>query len=53
MQTILLTIVVFLLAFLALCTGVMLGRPPLRGSCGGLSCLKGIECGACPRRGGG
>lgn len=49
MPTILLTLVIFLLAFGGLAIGVLLGRPPIKGSCGGLNCIKGIDCGACRR----
>lgn len=27
--------------------GVMFGRPPLKGSCGGLACAKGLSCSGC------
>ncbi len=50
METFILALVISLLAIAGLAVGVFLGRAPLRGSCGGLSCLKGIDCGACPRR---
>ncbi|MEM9300492.1 MAG: DUF539 domain-containing protein [Pseudomonadota bacterium] len=36
---------VVLLSFLGLAIGVLLGREPIKGSCGGL----GSSCGACKR----
>jgi hypothetical protein len=50
---IVLTLALFLLAFGGLAVGVMAGRPPIKGSCGGLDCIRGIECGACTRKAGG
>lgn len=47
MSTFLLAFAIILLAIGGLALGVLLGRPPLKGSCGGLSCLKGTDCGAC------
>lgn len=47
---IVLTLTIFLLAFGGLALGVMVGRAPIKGSCGGLSCLEGVDCGACTRR---
>lgn len=50
METFLLTFLIFLLAVGGLAVGVLFGRAPLKGSCGGLACTKGISCGACQRR---
>lgn len=50
MQTILLAILVVGLAVIGLSVGVMFGRRPLKGSCGGLTCIKGADCAACPNR---
>ncbi len=36
LATITVTFVVFLLAVAAMAVGVMIGRPPIKGSCGGL-----------------
>lgn len=47
---ILFALVIFLLAFGGLALGVVVGRPPIKGSCGGLDCIEGIECGACRRK---
>ena len=37
MTTLLITILVFGMALLAMSVGVMLGREPIRGSCGGIA----------------
>jgi len=47
METFILTVLVVLLAIVGLAVGTLLGRGPIKGSCGGLACLKGIDCGAC------
>lgn len=47
MGTFVLTFVIFLLAGGGLALGVLFGRAPLRGSCGGLACHKAISCDAC------
>lgn len=47
---ILLVLMIFLLAVGGLALGLALGRGPLRGSCGGMSCMKDIACEGCPRR---
>lgn len=47
METILLAFVISLLAIAGLAVGVIAGRGPIRGSCGGLGCHKGISCGVC------
>ena len=51
MGTLILTLLVILLAVAGLAVGVLLGRAPLKGSCGGLAC--GGACAACPRKKGG
>ena len=50
MSTFILAIAIFLLAVGGLAIGVAFGRPPLKGSCGGLACVKGASCGACRGR---
>lgn len=48
MQLVLITLVVFLLAFAAMAIGVILGGRRLQGSCGGLSAGGQVsDCGVC------
>lgn len=47
METFLFTFAIFLIAIGGLAIGVMAGRAPIKGSCGGLACVKGIDCGVC------
>ena len=47
MATFVFTLVIFLASIVGLATGVLLGRAPLRGSCGGIACLKGGGCATC------
>ena len=49
MQTFILTLFFVLLSVLGLGLGVLAGRAPIKGSCGGLACMKGAGCGACAR----
>lgn len=49
---ILLVLAVFLLAAGGLGLGLMLGGGPLKGSCGGMACLRDVACEGCPHRGG-
>lgn len=44
----LLSAAVFALALLGMAVGVLFGRAPLSGSCGGLA-RSGLECGVCDR----
>lgn len=41
---------IFLLAALAMALGLFFGRKPIQGSCGGMDCIKGYDCEACPNR---
>ncbi len=50
MAIFLITLGLVLLAFAGLSLGAMLGRPPIKGSCGGLSCIPGTDCAACSKR---
>lgn len=47
METIILTFIISLLAIVGLAVGVIMGRAPIKGSCGGLACHKKISCGVC------
>jgi len=47
---ILLVLAIFLLAGAGLGLGLLIGKGPLKGSCGGLSCIKGAVCEGCPHR---
>ena len=49
MATFLLSLAVVLLSVLGLALGVLFGRAPLAGSCGGISCIRGTDCAGCPR----
>jgi hypothetical protein len=49
MATFILTLVIVLASVAGLAVGVLLGRAPLRGSCGGIACVKGGGCAACQR----
>ena len=50
METIILAFIISLLAILGLAIGVIMGRAPIKGSCGGLACHKRISCGVCKAR---
>lgn len=47
MATLILAIVLVTLAMLGLGLGVVLGRAPLKGSCGGSVCTRAISCAGC------
>jgi hypothetical protein len=38
------TFIIMALAVLGMAAGVMLGRSPIKGSCGGLNKIAGIDC---------
>jgi hypothetical protein len=48
MITFLFAVATMILAVLGLAVGLFFGRPPLKGSCGGIAC--GGACGTCPRK---
>jgi uncharacterized protein len=50
METIILSLGLILLSILGLSIGVIMGRGPVRGSCGGVSCIKGADCRGCTAR---
>jgi hypothetical protein len=47
MMTFIFTLAMILASVAGLATGVLLGRAPLRGSCGGVTCVTGATCSAC------
>lgn len=47
METFLLAFGLVLLSVLGLALGVIFGRSPLKGSCGGLACATGLSCRGC------
>lgn len=47
MVTFIFTLAIILASGAGLATGVLLGRAPLRGSCGGVACVKNGDCAAC------
>lgn len=47
METFILAFAIILLSLAGLGLGLMFGRPALRGSCGGLSCVRGADCAGC------
>ena len=47
MATFVLSLVIVIASVAGLATGVLLGRAPLRGSCGGVACVRGSGCTAC------
>ncbi|MEH6726647.1 MAG: (Na+)-NQR maturation NqrM [Hyphomicrobiales bacterium] len=50
MGTIIFAFSIVLLSMGGLALGVMAGRKPIKGSCGGLACLKGVDCSVCPNK---
>lgn len=50
MTTFLLTFGLIGLSILGLAIGVLMGRAPIKGSCGGIACGTGGGCMACPKR---
>ncbi|MGI9408900.1 MAG: hypothetical protein ACR2OV_02420 [Hyphomicrobiaceae bacterium] len=49
MATIILSIVIVLLAAGGLAVGLLFGRAPIKGSCGGLACRNDTGCEGCSR----
>lgn len=47
METLIFAFGILLVSMCGLALGVMSGRKPIKGSCGGLACVKDIDCGAC------
>jgi hypothetical protein len=50
METIFLAVIVVSLSVLGLAAGAIMGREPIKGSCGGVACIKGADCAACAKR---
>lgn len=46
----LLGLAVVFMAVGGLALGLALGRGPVKGSCGGMACLKDVACEGCPHR---
>jgi hypothetical protein len=44
MEILLITFIVMTLAVLGMAVGVLLGRSPIKGTCGGLNNIPGISC---------
>jgi len=51
MTTFLLALALVGVSVAGLAVGVIGGRRPISGSCGGLACVPGSACGACARHG--
>lgn len=47
MELFFLTFTIIILSVVGLAIGILAGRSPIKGSCGGLNCIKGIDCGIC------
>jgi hypothetical protein len=50
MDVFLLSLILFLAAIGGLAVGILFGKAPIRGSCGGLSCARDFDCAGCPNR---
>jgi uncharacterized protein len=50
MAAFLMTVGLILGALAGLGLGTLFGRPPIKGSCGGLSRIPGADCSVCPHR---
>lgn len=50
MATFMFSLVIVLLAIGGLGLGVVAGRAPIKGSCGGVAGINGINCGLCKAR---
>ncbi|MDX1653648.1 MAG: (Na+)-NQR maturation NqrM [Candidatus Competibacteraceae bacterium] len=49
MGTFLVAFIIMAVAVGAMAVGVIFGRQPIAGSCGGLNKIDGLECGICDR----
>lgn len=47
METFLVTFIVMMLFIAAMSVGVMFKRAPIKGSCGGVGRIKGVQCEGC------
>jgi hypothetical protein len=49
MEMFLATFIIMVIAVLGMAIGVLLGRSPIKGSCGGLNSIDGLECDICTK----
>jgi len=50
MALVIVSFLVFAITMAAMALGPMAGRAPIKGSCGGLACIKTLKCAGCPHQ---